>query len=75
MSTEHQQTNIFQITDTHLFKDDHTLMYGVNTNQNFYHVIEKIREYRDLKPDFFLLTGDLSQDESEESYIKIFNAM
>lgn len=75
MSIDHEQLNIFQITDTHLFRDDNTLMYDVNTHKNFHAVLEKIRNYRDIKPHFFILTGDLSQDESEESYIKIMDAM
>lgn len=63
--------NIIQITDTHLFKDDNKKMYGVNTNFNFYQVIDKIKKYQSVIPDCLILTGDISQDESRESYQKI----
>src|SRR4051812_43398229 len=75
MSNSDKKVNIIQITDTHLFKDDNNLMFGVNTNKNFYQVIEKIHKQNHVNPDFFILTGDLSQDESEESYIKIVTEM
>jgi Icc protein len=67
---------VLQITDTHLFAKDDSALFGVKTNANFYRVIEKIK--KDIvidKPDFFLLTGDLSQDESEMSYQKIVTAL
>lgn len=62
---------IIQVTDMHLFSEDSKSMFGVRTNNNFYKVIEEIRRERAAKTDLFLLTGDLSQDESEISYRKI----
>jgi len=68
-------TTVIQITDTHLFKSDTHEMFGVNTNKNFYSVMDYLHEQKEITPDLFLLTGDLSQDESEESYIKIVEKM
>lgn len=70
-----KSTNVFQITDTHLFKNDQHEMFGVNTNKNFYSTLKKIHQSKEFNPDLFILTGDLSQDESEESYQKISDAM
>ncbi len=58
---------IIQITDTHLFKNKNFLLNNVNTNSSFDVVINKAK--LDLiDRDAIFLTGDLSQDESKESY-------
>lgn len=72
-----QNNNVFkvvQITDCHLFKDD-SLMLNVPTNQTFNNVIERIKKEELQDTDALFLTGDLSQDESRESYQRIINAL
>jgi Icc protein len=56
---------VIQITDTHLFADRDREMRGIITSKSLQIVLDKVRE---LHPDLLLLTGDLSQDETAESY-------
>lgn len=56
---------VIQITDTHLFADRNQEMRGIITSKSLQIVLDKVRE---LSPDLLLLTGDLSQDETAESY-------
>ena len=65
---------VLQITDTHLFANPHETMRGCATVQTFNHVIEQIKP---LCPtlDALLLTGDLSQDETPESYRRLYEMM
>ncbi|MEB3886553.1 3',5'-cyclic-AMP phosphodiesterase [Lyngbya sp. CCY1209] len=65
--SEHQPLIVIQITDTHLFADRDREMMGLKTAHSFRAVLDRIRELN-LAPDVFLLTGDLSQDETPESY-------
>jgi 3',5'-cyclic-AMP phosphodiesterase len=58
---------VAQITDTHLFADDRQTMFNCVTNQTFAQVIAAI-EQLPTKPDLILLTGDISQDKTPESY-------
>ena len=58
---------IAQLTDTHLFADASQTMLGCQTNQTFQRAIAKLQTLTP-QPDLLLLTGDLSQDDSEESY-------
>jgi 3',5'-cyclic-AMP phosphodiesterase len=58
---------IAQLTDTHLFADGSQEMLGCRTNQSFQAVIADISQLQP-QPDVLLLTGDLSQDETLESY-------
>jgi len=59
---------IIQISDTHLFAQDDSQIFGINSNLKFKEVLKKIitDEVRDA--DLVLLTGDISQDETVESY-------
>ena len=57
---------ILQITDTHLLSAGKDL-FGVDCNKNFLSVINKVIE-NEKNIDFILATGDLSQDESSDSY-------
>jgi 3',5'-cyclic-AMP phosphodiesterase len=70
-NSDKEKLTIIQVTDTHLFYKNDESMFGVCTSDNFYKVIEEIKRDTAVKPDLFLLTGDLSQDESEVSYGKI----
>jgi 3',5'-cyclic-AMP phosphodiesterase len=58
---------IAQITDTHLFAEVSQELNGLPTAQSFQAVLQKVLALQPL-PDVLLLTGDLSQDESRESY-------
>ncbi|MDY7016486.1 MAG: metallophosphoesterase, partial [Cyanobacteriota bacterium] len=58
---------VAQITDTHLFADRDRQLYNVPTAKSFAAVLEKLRQL-DPQPDVLLLTGDLSQDMTPESY-------
>lgn len=64
-------TTILQISDTHLFSHDAEEMHKVNTHAKFLEVLHHIRQNKAIKPDLLLLTGDLSQDESMRSYLKL----
>lgn len=60
---------IIQISDTHLARDKDYRIFGlVNTEDTFLGVLSAIRKE---KPDFIIVTGDLSQDGSKESYLRL----
>jgi 3',5'-cyclic-AMP phosphodiesterase len=61
---------IAQITDTHLFADDSTQWKGINPDRTLNQIIAKVQQLDPL-PDLILLTGDLSQDETVESYQRL----
>jgi Icc protein len=58
---------IAQITDTHLFADRDRQLYDIPTAESLAAVLEALRQL-DPQPDILLLTGDLSQDMTPESY-------
>ena len=66
--------SIAQITDIHLFVDEKQELLGLQTTKSFQAVIEKLQH---LQPqlDLLLLTGDLSQDGTPESYENIQNLL
>lgn len=59
--------SVVQITDTHLLADSQQEYKGINTYLSCEAVIKKI-EKLPRQPDILLLTGDLSQDDTPESY-------
>lgn len=61
---------VVQISDLHLFEDKGQNLLGWNTWGSFQKIIEQL-ESSTPHPDLILLTGDLSQDETEASYQKI----
>lgn len=61
---------VVQISDTHLFANVEKSLLGVKTNDSFQATLDLLRQDA-VSPDIILLTGDLSQDESEESYVRI----
>ncbi|MEB3359126.1 MAG: 3',5'-cyclic-AMP phosphodiesterase [Synechococcales bacterium] len=65
---------IAQITDTHLFADPRQTSKGIPTNESFATVLAHLRQMPRL-PDVLLLTGDLSQDETPESYRLLWEAI
>ncbi len=58
---------IAQLTDLHLFADPSQKMMGLATARSFQAAIAHLQQL-EHQPDILLLTGDLSQDESPESY-------
>lgn len=58
---------ILQLSDMHLFGDKSREQWGFNTYNLLQKVVDNIKE-RKLQPDILLLTGDLSQDKTAESY-------
>ncbi|HCF27737.1 MAG TPA: 3',5'-cyclic-AMP phosphodiesterase [Cyanobacteria bacterium UBA11049] len=61
---------VAQITDTHLFATDEQQMLGLTTYDSFQAIVTHLRQLQP-KPDILLLTGDLSQDETNESYQRV----
>lgn len=64
---------IVQISDIHLFAEESKSLLGVKTQESFKAVVEHLK-HSPKQPDLILLTGDLSQDGSEASYLKIAEA-
>jgi len=62
---------VIQISDTHLFADDELAMFGTKSNLTFKKVMRKIIDEDRHDADMIFLTGDISQDETQESYQKI----
>lgn len=56
-----------QITDLHMFLDPKGELLGVNTRETFAAVMQAIKA-ENLDIDYYLLTGDLIQDDLDESY-------
>ena len=61
---------IVQISDIHLFGDIGGSLVGVKTQMSFQAVLDLLKKDAN-KPNLILLTGDLSQDETETAYIRI----
>lgn len=71
-----QNINILQITDLHLFADLERTLLGVNTYASFKAVIEHINQtIPQYTPQLIVLSGDLSQDDSKESYQHLLNSI
>ena len=60
-------TNIIQITDLHLFADRNKIANNINTFKSAQLVFEAISA-NEVGFDMLILSGDLSGDESDESY-------
>ena len=58
---------LLQFSDTHLFADPGGTMYERNTRRDFDRVLAYARR-EDRRPDLAIVTGDLSQDLTSESY-------
>ena len=65
--------SLIQLTDLHLFANPEQGFKGQKPWQNLLDLLAQI-EQQGL-PDLFLLTGDLSQDESYESYLMLYQLM
>jgi len=64
---------IVQISDIHLYGEQEKALLGVKTHDSFEAVIKLLKT--DQKPDLIILSGDLSQDGSKASYLKIAEKM
>lgn len=62
---------VIQLSDTHLFADEDATLFGVKSNRKFRDLILHLQQDELHDTDLILLTGDLSQDESPQSYHKI----
>ena len=66
------QFNVLQITDTHLFAEPNGDLLGVRTANSFAAVLNGVVKQK-IDFDFVLMTGDISQDYSVESYQRFAN--
>jgi Icc protein len=62
---------VIQITDTHLFADNESEIFGIKSNIKFQEVIQRISIEDASDTNMIFLTGDISQDETEQSYRKL----
>jgi len=65
-----QQIRLVQITDPHLYKNDDGKLLGLTTAESFTAVVDDVR-ILPQRPDLMLVTGDISQDGSAESYQRL----
>lgn len=65
-----EPVKILQISDTHLFADDTGRLMGINTGRTFDTVIDTVVS-SGRQHDAVVVTGDISQDESKESYLRL----
>jgi len=65
---------VVQFTDMHFFGDAKGRLIGVDTCYTFKELVKQCRLERGT-PDFYLLTGDLSQDKSKRSYRRLSQLM
>lgn len=66
--------SIAHLTDTHLFAESDRLLVGIPTDASFQAVLAEAKQTLP-SVDLLLLTGDLSQDGSVESYQRMRNAL
>lgn len=65
---------IAQITDTHLFADSQQALKSVHTAASLQAVLNRLTTLAP-RPDCLLLTGDLSQDETPDSYDRLHDLL
>lgn len=65
---------LVQVTDTHLFSDVEGKLLGVPTYDSMTAVIDQLKRFS-FASDAMLVTGDLSQDGSEQSYRHLHDAL
>lgn len=65
---------VIQVTDTHLFGDVAGKLLGVPTFDSMNAVVDLLRDF-EFDSDAMLVTGDLSQDGSEQSYRYLHEAL
>ena len=65
---EPSPVTLIQLTDPHLFGDNSGELMGINTRQSFIQTVTMMAE-QEPHIDQILVTGDISQDDSLESYL------
>ncbi len=65
---------VAQITDTHLFAEVEQELLGVSTRNSLQAILAHLSQLQP-KPNILLLTGDLSQDETRESYQQLHDLL
>lgn len=65
---------ILQLSDTHLHADRNTTLHGVSTQENLERLLAKIKPKIE-SVDAIILSGDVSQDRSAESYVNIAQSL
>jgi 3',5'-cyclic-AMP phosphodiesterase len=68
MPTTPNNYTVIQITDPHLFSDVTNELQGYQTYKHLAETIDHILVNPNAKPDMVFVTGDISQDETAESY-------
>lgn len=63
-----------QFTDIHFFSHDGATLLGVDTAASFASVLN-LAQTTVKEPDAYVITGDLSQDETKESYLRLSNCL
>lgn len=61
---------VVQITDPHLYKNDDGKLLGLTTAESFNAVVDSVKLLPST-PDLMLVTGDISQDGTPESYQRL----
>lgn len=74
LSTQSESIKLLQITDTHLFADKEEMLLGVPTYKSFHAVVNSIQS-ENTKYDLIVCSGDITQDQSIESYQHFIDAM
>ncbi len=69
-NNDSEPVKILQITDTHLFAENSGKLMGIDTAWTFQAVVKAIVD-KGRAHDAVIVTGDLSQDESKESYLNL----
>ena len=69
-----QKHYIVQISDTHLFGDKNRKINGSNSYENLNTVLNQVISL-EVKPDLIVVSGDLSQDCTFESYQHLANLL
>ena len=71
---DNESIRLVQVTDPHLFADPEAQLLGVNTAHSLEAVLNTIKAV-DYPAHFMLVTGDISQDYSNESYQNFVKAI
>lgn len=59
---------VIQLSDPHLFSYEAAQLQGYTTHHHLVETINHVLRNPDVKPDMVFVTGDISQDETAESY-------
>lgn len=65
---------IAQISDIHLYADKQQELLGVKTFEGFVAVIDLLKADK-KKPDMIILSGDMSQDHTEQAYMNMVDVL